>query len=333
MAKTNKVYYKNKHGDFIPYYSKQLRFKIKEELEHIRELYKPFYFTPYESEPYFTIDSVRKNFRLYPKHKHYGVYTSSEESATHKYCIREICKLNTLKIKLKNSIPNYTKGSIINFEFNYALPEFEITMGEKTVVRPDIVLFLRVPADLAIYFKRIVFVEIVVTHNIDEKIRIYDKARVPVLRIKANPKWGKKSEFEMSQTKKEELQTWIRNSFKQTYSADLLLPKEHQIILENEVVEKAEAEKKLLKQELDNALNVNQKFKNEISRTSHIVYKLEARIKDEISKRELLEDKNILLTNDIGKAKKRVGLLVKLVLFFAVITTVLILTNRYIIQS
>lgn len=328
MAKTNKVYYKNSHGDFITYYSKQLKFSTKDDLEHTRELYKPFYLTPFESEPHFTIDSVRKNFRLYPKHKHYGIYTSSEESATHKYCIQEISNLNSIQIELKNSIPNYPKGSIVKFEFNYAIPEFVIPMGDKTIIRPDIVLFLRAPADLAIYFKRILAIEIVVTHNIDEKIRIYDKAQVPVLRIRANRKWGKKNESEMSQNEKDELKTWIRRSFKQTYSADLLLPKEHKILLENEVVKKAESEKEFLKQKLLNELSINQKLKDDINRRDNVVYKLEESIRDVQSNQSLVKKENAFLINSLRKVKTQASIYLKIVLFFVLLTIVLILTNK-----
>ncbi len=329
MAKINKLYYKNKDGEFKPYYSSTLRRKSQDELEHIRELYKPFYFTPYESEPYFTIDSVRKNFRLFPTHKHYGVYTSSEESATHKYCVHEISKLNTLQIKLKNEIPNYPKGSIVNFEFNYALPEFEIKMGDEVVVRPDVVLFLKAPADLAIYFKRILFVEVVVTHNIDEKIKIYDKARIPVLRIKANKKWGKKPEYEMSETKKEELQRWIRNSFKNTYSADLLLPTEHQIILENKVIENAEIEKETLKKQIKNTLNAAKLQKQESESLQRNNSKLSENLNIEIQRYKeiklLNQNTNQKLINEKRKNKR----LVKTLYFFIVLIVVLVLTNKY----
>lgn len=329
MARTNKVYYRNSHGEFLPYYSKQLKKSTQDELEHTREQYKPFYLTPYESEPHFTIDSVRKNFRLYPTHKNFGVYTSSEESATHKYCIDAISSQNYLQVQLKNNIPNYPKGSIVKFEFNYALPEFVIPMGDNTVIRPDIVLFLRSPADLAIYFKRILAIEIVVAHNIDEKIRIYDKAQVAVLRIKANRKWGKKNESEMSKNEKEELKDWIRRSFKQTYSADLLLPKEHQIILENKVIEKAEEEKRELKEQLHDALSQLEKHCDERDFMFRKNAELERQVNLLYNNNKVLEEQNTHSKLQLSRVKNKNQVLTKVlvtVLFLtAVIVTVYVL--------
>lgn len=217
----------------------------KVEQKIYREENKPFYLEPSDDGPKLTYNIPNRTFSFYPRYigKFYG---NNEESATHKYCIEELARLNNLKINIGNN----KKEQIIEFSFNYIFPKIILPVGESWV-RPDLLIYLRKPYDLALRWNRILAVEIVVTHDLDGgKLKLMKENKIPILRIKANKKWGKEKEVNMSEQKREELRNWIKNSFKKGYTADLLLDSKSQAYLENEVINELDIKNKELTEKL-----------------------------------------------------------------------------------
>jgi hypothetical protein len=224
-----------------------------------RDTNKPFYLEPSDDGPKLTYNTANRTFSFYPKYigKFYG---NNEESATHKYCIEELSKLNELKINIGKG----KKEQIIEFSFNYIFPEIILPIGENWV-KPDLLIFLRKPYDLALKWNRVLAVEIVVTHDLDgAKLNLMRENKIPILRIKANKKWGKEKEENMSEQKKEELRNWIKNSFKKGYTADLLLDSKSKAYLENEVINELDFKNKNLTKEIEKTNIHNSQLKDRI---------------------------------------------------------------------
>lgn len=231
-----------------------------EEQVIFRDTNKPFYLNASNDGPELTYNTKNRTFSFYPcfKGKYYG---RNEESATHKYCIEIISKLNSLKIKSKSSIGKIRKGEIINFTFNYIFPEIMLSIGDNWI-KPDLLIYFRKPYDLALRWNRILAIEIVVSHDLNgEKLQLMKDCKIPILRIKANKKWGREKEINMSEQKKQELKKWIQNSFKKGYTAEILLDSKSKAYLENEVVAKLEAENSGLTEALENAFVHNTQLK------------------------------------------------------------------------
>ena len=207
-----------------------------------RDKHRPFYLEPSDDGPRMTYNTKNRTFSFYGTHddKYFG---SHEESATHRYCIEELANLNELLIISKNDFPNRKKGDVLKFSFNYAFSEIVLQIGE-TYIKPDLLLYIREPYDLGLRWNRLLAIEVVVSHGLDgKKLELMRSAKIPVLRIRANKKWGRKKEDEMNDKEKSELRTWIKNSFKKGYSADLLLDSKSKVYLENKTINILESEK------------------------------------------------------------------------------------------
>lgn len=198
------------------------------------DTHKPFFLTPEDDGLHLTFNKRQKTFRFYPnfEHRYLG---SNEESATHKYCVEEISKLKELPLKLKKD------KKTITLTFNYSFSEIVLPIGDH-YIKPDLLLYIREPNELALKWNIIVALEIVVSHDLDgKKLQLYKEYKIPVIRIKANKKWGRKKEDEMSPAKKIELRNWIKNTFKKGYTADLLLDPKSKDYLENATIENLES--------------------------------------------------------------------------------------------
>ena len=208
-----------------------------------------FYLNPYfdSTRLFFSGGRLKKwHFRFPTSFSKAKYYASSNESFTHKCCKKVI--INELNNRLQLSLKDESTKEITNplFTWNYAFEEFNLKIEDKTIV-PDILIFLRSPAYLAYKWNRLLAIEIFVegdTKKNGRKLEILDKYKIPTIQIKANPKWGKENENNMSKEKKEKLEKWIKNSFKKgDYGADLLINTrsikhfESEIVKENDVLQ------------------------------------------------------------------------------------------------
>lgn len=275
-----------------------------------RDTNKPFYLVASEDGPELTYNTKNRTFSFYPSFTG-KYYASNEESATHKYCIEEISKFNNLKIKSKNSFGNVAKGEYVNFSFNYIFPEIILPIGDNWI-KPDLLVYFREPYDLALKWNRILAIEIVVSHDLNgEKLKLMKDYKIPVLRIKANKKWGRQKEENMSNQKKEELKNWIKNSFQKGYSAEVLLDSKSKAYLENKVIRKLEDKNSLLTQKLEKSSEYISRLENEKSifedklsntRFNSNIYKTKFNDKTEEVKKIKINLKNIL---DFNKRLKK----------------------------
>lgn len=272
-----------------------------------RDTNKPFYLVPSNDGPELTYNIKNRTFSFYPSFTG-NYYASNEESATHKYCIEEISKLNKLKIKSKNNFGDIKKGEYINFSFNYIFPEIILPIGDNWI-KPDLLIYFREPYDLALKWNRVLAVEIVVSHDLNgEKLQLMQDSKIPILRIKANKKWGRQKEGNMSEQKKEGLKNWIKNSFQKGYSADILLDSKSKAYLENKVIHKLKAKNDDLIEKLENSneyvtqletnkSNLEKRLKNSNNSVDIYKTKLNERVEE-------IENLKIELKNTL-KNKKR----------------------------
>ncbi len=198
---------------------------------------------PSDDGPKLTYNTANKTFSFYPQFDEARYFGTKEESVTHRYCIEEISKLGKITIKSNNDFATRMGGNLITFSYKYCFPEIILQIGDN-YIKPDILLYLRGPSDLALRWNRLLAVEVVVSHDLNgEKLKLMEKAKIPVLRIKANKKWGRKKEDEMSDKEKHDLRNWIKNTFKKKYTGDFLLDPKSKALLENKTIQMLELEK------------------------------------------------------------------------------------------
>lgn len=228
-----------------------------------RDNNKPFYLEPSDLSPKLTYNIKNRTYSFYPTFDDSKFFGSNEESYTHTCCIEELAKLKELPIKIDKPFADKRTGELVTFSFNYAFPEIILHVGEY-YIKPDLLLYLREPSDLALRWNRLLAIEVVVSHDVNgEKLELMKNAKIPILRIKANKKWGRKKDYEMTEDKKDELRNWIKNSFKKGFSGDLLLDVKSKAILENRTIQQLEVKRDELLFKIHELSKENHKLQND----------------------------------------------------------------------
>ena len=265
MAYKTVGYYKTKEGFTKVHRDEICQLKIEDQVI-FRDDKKPFYLEPSDDGPRMTYNTKNRTFSFLGI-KDSSFIGSNEESATHKYCIEEISKLEHLRVWVGPK----DERRPVDFKFNYIFSEIVLPVGGK-LIKPDLLIYLREPYDLALKWNRILAVEIVVTHKFNgEKLELMKRYKIPILRIKVGRKWGTDKIKDMSEAKKEILRKKIKEAFRKGHSADFLLDQKYKAYLENHALQESLKENSMMQ-------NIMRKYKTSITQKGDQITSLKSEL-------------------------------------------------------